>query len=128
MTDPTAKELLFARRWAAAQSPAVTVERVQFDDDDDTLCIFTNLPPWLANDICKFCGDERKLFRIFKSADSAWSALAIALRPVRASLAGVIAEDEREWCIEVCEEIGVTGSASDGAEHIRRAAAIRAQK
>jgi hypothetical protein len=81
--EPTPAEVERVKRWAAMQTPPV--DTVSFTDDgDDEYCEFRHLPYWL---------DDAELDDPFDSQAAAWSALALALRPVFASIAPVVREE-----------------------------------
>lgn len=78
-TDPTPDEVARAKKWAAMQTPPVTVTEyhIRYGHELD------ERPEWLGDDM-----DD-----LFPSEDAAWHALALALRPVFDSVEGVILDD-----------------------------------
>ena len=80
---PTPAEVERVKRWASMQSPKVTVE--QSNMGGDVWFIKADPPMWLRVDW------------IHDDEYAAWSALALALRPVFASIAPVV----RDECIQV---------------------------
>jgi hypothetical protein len=85
MSDPTADEIARAKRWAAMQTPEVTVTEYHANYGHE----IDEWPDWMGDDVVD----------LHPSADAAWSALALALRPVFASVGLVI----REECAAVCD-------------------------
>lgn len=80
-TDLTGEELERAKRWAAMQTPLVEC-RTGF-----TGFWFHKLPP--------FVNSHNVARSDFGNPDAAWSALALALRPIFASVGPVVREEER---------------------------------
>lgn len=75
---PVNENLSFARRWAAVQSPPVTL--VWYTSPINTrLCYVKNSPQWFS------CGG------VYESEDEAWAAIAPGLATIRRSLEPVIA-------------------------------------
>lgn len=90
-TEPTRDEIKRAKRWASLQSPAVTV---QTPSDRDDLWFVAHDPQWLWT---------LRTTSFYDNEDAAWSALAIALRPVFQSIGPVVAAEERERCASKAE-------------------------
>lgn len=85
--SPTEAEIARAKRWAEMQVPPVTVERRGHQ------C-------WMIR------GNELVSIHPYHlSPDAAWSALALALRPIFASVRPVIAEEERGKIVEELRRI-----------------------
>ena len=108
MTEPTDAEIARAKRWAAMQTPPVTVQ----DNGDDGF-------EWTA-------GPLGLPIPYRRTADAAWSALAIALRPVFASVGPVLFEEAAKVCESTPVNLRELSFASERLEYA--AAAIRAMK
>lgn len=83
-TDPTPDEVERAKKWAAMQTPPVTVEPMS-----EAASYIRCVPFWLVQNMAN----------LHVSNDAAWTALARALRPVFASVAPIV----REECAAVCD-------------------------
>lgn len=88
---PTPDEVAFAKRWAAMQTPPVTCQ------SGFTGFWLDKLPP--------FVNSHNVARGEFGTADTAWSVLARALRPIVASLRPLIERDVIERCAKVCGEV-----------------------
>lgn len=101
MPDVTPDEIARAKRWAAMQTPPVTVEKMS-----ESACYIRCVPYWLV----------KNMGNLHPTFDSAWSALALALRPVFASVAPIV----REECAQECDAFAsVDGIAQKCAAEIR---------
>lgn len=88
-TDPTPDEVARARRFADANEMELRFYR------GDGFWAFDNPPDWLYEITGNATG---------RGQDAAWSALALALRPVFASVGPVIAAEERERCKAIASD------------------------
>lgn len=79
MTDPTDAELARAKRWAAMSG--VSVEKSLLND---SLWFVKDVPSWVNEELDNWIQHDE---------DAAWSALAIALRPIFASVGPVLFEE-----------------------------------
>lgn len=111
MSEPTATEIERAKRWASLQNPPVTVGN------------YIGPNHWSIVDYPSFLDFDHGEDTLFDSADAAWSALALALRPIFNSIGTVLFEEAAKVCEATKVSQGLEWARSQFADILRRLAA-----